>query len=260
MMIRAIFPLLVLLHLTACEKASITQAPVFASQRPCAQDCFAYPLYEGPDRLAEAIGCDYRVPQNECVCRPDLQADADAFLLSCVNRGCSQNALDTNSATSIYDEYCTSAGYLRSTPATVTSGTDESPSTVTVTVTATGGVDTCAFKTDTSTTLSTLPTSSSSTLQSQQTLHTSQTSSSKPSNPEEDPSSPTNPGETPAPTNSGSGSGNSGGSGNSLGTGEIIGIVVGIAGFVATAIGTWFTYKSIMNKKSSRYPPHIEMR
>lgn len=56
MMILAIFPLLVLLRLTASEKASITQAPVFASQRPCAQDCFAYNLYEGPDRLAEGIG------------------------------------------------------------------------------------------------------------------------------------------------------------------------------------------------------------
>ncbi|KAI0490840.1 hypothetical protein F4859DRAFT_459444 [Xylaria cf. heliscus] len=189
MMVHAIFPFLVLLHLAASDKASITQAPVFTSQRPCVRGCFTYGLYEGPDRLAEGIGCDYRFPQNECFCRPDLQADADAFLLSCVNHDCSQNTLDTNSATSIYDEYCTSAGFLRNAPATPTS----------------------------------------------------------------DPSSPTNAGETPssAPTNSTSG-GNSGGSGNSLGTGEIIGIVVGIAGFIATAIGTWFTYKSIMSKKHPR--------
>ncbi|KAI1745839.1 hypothetical protein F4680DRAFT_399331 [Xylaria scruposa] len=198
MMVRAIFSFLLLLHLAASEKASITQAAVFASQRPCAQGCFTYNLYEGPDRLAEGIGCDYKNPQDECFCRPDLQGDADAFLQSCVNRECSQNTLDTNSATSIYDAYCTGAGFLRDTPSTPTS----------------------------------------------------------------DPSSPTGLGETPvpAPTSSTSGGNNNGGGGNSLGTGEIIGIVVGIAGFIATAIGTWFTYKSIMNKKHPSYPPRIEMR
>ncbi|KAI0194145.1 hypothetical protein EV127DRAFT_405771 [Xylaria flabelliformis] len=234
MMIYAILPLLALLHLAASEKASITQAAVFASQRPCAQGCFTYDLYEGPDRLAEGIGCDYKNPQNECFCRPDLQSDADAFLSSCVNRECSQNTLDTNSATSIYDAYCTGAGFLRDTPSTPTSDSSH-----------------------------TLSTSSSSSFQSQTTLHTSQTSSSKSSNSVEDPSSSTGPGETPvpAPTNSTSGgNNNSGGGSNSLGTGEIIGIVVGIAGFIATAIGTWFTYKSIMNKKHPSYPPHIEMR
>ncbi|KAI0866068.1 hypothetical protein F4860DRAFT_509250 [Xylaria cubensis] len=136
-MIYAILSLLALLHLAASEKASITQAAVFASQRPCAQGCFTYDLYEGPDRLAEGIGCDYKNPQNECFCRPDLQSDADAFLSSCVNRECSQNTLDTNSATSIYDAYCTGAGFLRDTPSTPTSGTGDFPSTVTVTVTAT---------------------------------------------------------------------------------------------------------------------------
>ncbi|KAI1754530.1 hypothetical protein F4782DRAFT_528451 [Xylaria castorea] len=128
MMIHAIFPLLALLHLAASETASITQASVFASQRPCAQGCFSYDLGEGPDRLAEGIGCDYRNPPNDCFCRPDLQADADAFLRSCVNRECSQNTQDTNSATSIYDEYCTGAGFLRDTPLMTTSGTGDFPS------------------------------------------------------------------------------------------------------------------------------------
>ncbi|KAI0457940.1 hypothetical protein F5B21DRAFT_462261 [Xylaria acuta] len=196
MLTHAFFPLLVLLRLAASEKASITQAPNFASQRPCAQGCFTYGYYEGPDKLAEGIGCEYHHPENECFCRPDLQTSADAFLQSCVNRECSANSLDTDSATSIYDEYCTGAGFMRNAPMTRTS----------------------------------------------------------------DPSSPTNPSETPvpAPTDSTSGA-NNGGGGSSLGTGEIIGIVVGIAGFVATAIGTWFTYRSIMNKRHLRYPPHIEL-
>ncbi|RYC61012.1 hypothetical protein CHU98_g5198 [Xylaria longipes] len=231
MMIHAIFPLLLLLHLAASETASITQAAVFASQRPCAQGCFTYDLSEGPDRLAQAIGCDYDNPPNECFCRPDLQADADAFLQSCVNRECSQNTLDTNSATSIYDEYCTGAGFLRNTPTMTTSARKFSQNRARLM---------CALKADSSTTLFTPPTPSSSSFQSQDTLHTSQTSPSKASNSVEDPSSPTVDGETPvsAPTNSAAG-GNSGGGGNSLGTGEIIGIVVGVAGFIATAIGTW---------------------
>lgn len=136
-MIAVIFVLLFLLHLVASESATLTLAPAYASQRPCAQGCFAYNIYKGPDRLAEGIGCEYKNPQNECVCRPDLQPDADAFLQECVDNSCSQNSLDTNSAISIYDNYCANAGYLRSTPATLTSGTDDFPSTVTVTVTAT---------------------------------------------------------------------------------------------------------------------------
>lgn len=136
-MIDVIFVLLFLLHLAASESATLTQAPAYASQRPCAQGCFAFNLYKGPDRLAEGIGCDYKNPQNECICRPDLQSDGDAFLQECVDNSCTQNSRDTNSAISIYDQYCADAGFPRSTPATLTSGTDDFPSTVTVTVTAT---------------------------------------------------------------------------------------------------------------------------
>ncbi|KAJ2991724.1 hypothetical protein NUW58_g2414 [Xylaria curta] len=139
MLLQTIVPLLALLHLAASEKASITQLPVYTSQRPCARRCFDFGgAYEGPAKLASIIGCDFYPPMNECFCRPDLQANADAYLLNCVDRACVQNAQDTNSAISIYDEYCTSAGFLRGgVLATTTSGTGDFPSAVTVTVTAT---------------------------------------------------------------------------------------------------------------------------
>ncbi|KAI1187685.1 hypothetical protein F5B17DRAFT_312643 [Nemania serpens] len=232
-MIAVIFVLLFLLHLVASESATLTLAPAYASQRPCAQGCFAYNIYKGPDRLAEGIGCEYKNPQNECVCRPDLQPDADAFLQECVDNSCSQNSLDTNSAISIYDNYCANAGYLRSTPATLTSDSSTS--------------------------------SSSSRFQTQPTPHTTQTTSLTSSNSPsvEDTNSRKGPDETggAAPTNTGtaSGGGSNGGS-NGLDTGSIIGIVVGILGFIATAIGTWFTYKSIMNRRAHPppYQPHVE--
>jgi hypothetical protein len=133
---RAIVTLLALLQLAASETVSLEQAPAFASQRPCAQDCFGT-LNNSPYLLAERIGCSDTNFGNDCFCRPDLQGNGDAYLQSCVNRDCSQNTLDTNSAISIYNAYCTGAGYLRTTPATTTSGTGHPPSTVTVTVTAT---------------------------------------------------------------------------------------------------------------------------
>lgn len=129
--------LLLLLRLAVSEPATITNAPVYSSQRPCAQDCFVYGYYTGPDKLASAIGCEYHNPQNECFCRLDLQPNAEAYLRSCVDDGCNLNTLDTNSALSIYDAYCTGAGYIRKTPTTTTAGTDAICSTVTATVTAT---------------------------------------------------------------------------------------------------------------------------
>ncbi|KAI0401215.1 hypothetical protein F4802DRAFT_440887 [Xylaria palmicola] len=205
----------------ASETAGITQAPAWQSQRPCAQKCFYGGVYAGPDRLAEAIGCENDPSENECICRPDLQASADAFLQSCVYSTCTRNTLDTNSAVSIYDSYCTEAGFNRETPSTTTP--------------------------DSSTTLS------SSRSQSQQTSYTaSQTSSLGSSNSVEDSSSQTSSDQTrvSAPTDSSSNGSTSRG-GDKLGTGEVVGIVVGVLGFIATAIGTWFTYKAIASKKTA---------
>ena len=51
---------------------TITNDPAYASLRPCAQSCYTM-VWDGPDRLASAIGCEYTANiQNECVCRADL--------------------------------------------------------------------------------------------------------------------------------------------------------------------------------------------
>ncbi|KAI3322052.1 hypothetical protein HD806DRAFT_500865 [Xylariaceae sp. AK1471] len=212
-MIHVIFTFLGLLHLAASEIVSLEQAPAFNSQRPCAQNCFG-DGDSGPWILADGIGCPISNIPNECFCRLDRQPTADAFLQSCVNNKCAQNTIDISSAVSIYDAYCTGAGFLRTTPATTTSVSSIS--------------------------------SSSSMSQPQPASPTSQISSSIFSNSVEDSSSQTGPSETqaPAPTNS-SPSGSNGGGGNGLGTGDIVGIVIGILGFIATAIGAWFAYKAI---------------
>ena len=137
MLISGIFTFLALLHLAVSQSATLTEAPDYSKQLPCAKDCFYIGAFAGPDRLANNIGCDSRDIQNECLCRPDLQTRADAFLKSCVNSLCSRNTFDIGRAVSIYNAYCTNAGFQRATPATTTSGTDEPPSTVTVTMIAT---------------------------------------------------------------------------------------------------------------------------
>ncbi|KAI0191878.1 hypothetical protein F4808DRAFT_465258 [Astrocystis sublimbata] len=263
-MLGVVLTLSLLLHLAACESASITQGVAYASQRPCAQDCFAWDLYKGPDRLADKLGCDYHNPQNECICRLDLQADGHAFIQSCVNQECAQNTLDTNSAVSIYDAYCTGAGYVQKTPATTTAapGTGVFPSTVTVTATATVTATVKAEVQATATVTATRTVKVSSAqrrmmsplhvvFQSLRDLKMRGRDSGSQNGPEES--------EAPTPTDSGSGvssggksGGGGGGGSNGLDTAGIIGVVVGILGFVATAIGTYFSYKAIKKSRSAK--------
>ncbi|KAI8635511.1 hypothetical protein F5Y19DRAFT_408078 [Xylariaceae sp. FL1651] len=219
-----IFTLLILFHLAASELASITQSPVYASQRPCAQYCFAG-FGNGPDILAEGLGCDTKNPQNECICRPDRQSAGDAYLSDCVGNNCSENTIDINSAVSIYDAYCTGAGFLRSTPTTPTSDSSTSLASST---------------TQSQQTSPTIPASPIS-----PTSHTSSLVSS--SSVEDSSSQPGSSGtQAPAPTSSPSGDSSSGGGGNGLGTADIIGIVIGVTSVVIAAIAAWIgwiTYK-----------------
>jgi hypothetical protein len=103
--------------------------------RPCAQECFYGGAFVGPDRVAMNMGCDHDPIRNECFCRSDLQVNADSFLKSCVNSLCKSNTLDTNSALSIYDAYCKTAGFSRDAITATTAGTLDSPATATVTQT-----------------------------------------------------------------------------------------------------------------------------
>lgn len=45
------------------------------------------------------------------------------------------------------------------------------------------------------------------------------------------------------------------GGGSQLKVGEIVGIVVGILGFIATAVGSWFSYKTLKQRKRLANPP-----
>jgi hypothetical protein len=130
----------ILFPLTFSATVSLTDQSDYASQRPCAQDCFyeGFTANGGPDLLAEGIGCEPKLITNDCFCRADLQAEADSVIRHCVNSRCASNTLDTNSAVSIYDAYCTSAGFNRAASATTTdAGMPNSPATVTVTAVTT---------------------------------------------------------------------------------------------------------------------------
>ncbi|KAI0393016.1 hypothetical protein F5Y17DRAFT_434280 [Xylariaceae sp. FL0594] len=220
--------LLILLRPAASDPATITNAAVYSSQRPCAQDCFVYGFYTGPDKLASAIGCEYRNPQNECFCRGDLQPKADAYLRNCVDRGCNQNTLDTDSALSIYDAYCTGAGYLRTTPATTATTAAGPSSTLLVSQSSTSPPQS-------STSPNPIEPSSNAGKGSNVPVDSSQTQSSAPTD--------------TASAGSGHGSGSGSGNSNALGTSDIIGIVVGILGLIVAVIGVYFSWKAIQKKR-----------
>lgn len=121
---------------------SIGNVPAYTSQRACAQSCFGDNVNGAAWVIAEHVDCTYDDPRaisNECICRIDIQPSADAWLSQCVNTQCSQNTVDIISAVSIYNAYCTDAGFGSTSSgaqATTTQpGTNYFP-TATVTVTA----------------------------------------------------------------------------------------------------------------------------
>jgi len=116
---------------------SITAQPLFASQKPCAQQCF-FPNYLAcpVDAVASAIGCQYGTncppdvqtinyeAANDCYCRLDLQPIASRYLSSCVLQKCTvgDSSIDMSSALSLYDTYCWAKGFV---PATTTTSAGE---------------------------------------------------------------------------------------------------------------------------------------
>lgn len=104
-----------LAHTIFAATVTLTNLPAYQSQRSCATRCFysGFSSGGGPDRLANLLDCDVDPIENDCFCRADLQDDADALLQSCVYDACSKNTIDVTSAVSIYDSYCTAAGFNR---------------------------------------------------------------------------------------------------------------------------------------------------
>lgn len=120
----AIFPILALAHSILAATVTLTNLPAYQSQRSCAIQCFyiGFSSGGGPDRIADNLDCPVDPIENDCFCRADLQDDADAFIQSCVYDYCSKNTIDVSSAVSIYDSYCTAAGYNRAVETTAAQG------------------------------------------------------------------------------------------------------------------------------------------
>lgn len=120
--------LLLLFGLANAQILSIDQIPAYKSQRQCAIDCFNGDGYFKPGyNIATDLSCTpYNAPGDACVCRSDLQTSAINALSSCVLGQCRAGAdLDVSSATQIYKDYCTSAGYTQraaNVPAKTTGG------------------------------------------------------------------------------------------------------------------------------------------
>ncbi|KAF4294730.1 hypothetical protein KXW91_001313 [Aspergillus fumigatus] len=163
--------------------------------------------------LADRIGCEVDPIGNECICRLDLQQTADSFLRRCVSDNCGSHAFDVSSAVSIYAEYCTSNGYTRATSTTQTTGTTSSgtpiaSAAVTVNVMHGAGVWGTTSAAGGPWTNATAATSTSEKASDWTTESTRQ-----------------------------EGDKTVEGDGSKLKVGEIVGIVVGILGLIATALG-----------------------
>lgn len=126
-----------LIRPSASATVTLDELPAYQSQRSCAKYCF-FIVSSGqgpPNEVARHLSCAVDPIENDCFCRPDLQAQAESYVRSCVGSACIRNALDISSAVQVYNGYCTSAGFERAevTASTPTSGMQYSPVTVTVT-------------------------------------------------------------------------------------------------------------------------------
>ncbi|KAF4160235.1 hypothetical protein CNMCM8927_002717 [Aspergillus lentulus] len=236
--------------------ATLTESTAYASQRPCAKSCFYWgsSTQGGADFLAERIGCEVDPILNECICRSDLQQTADSFLRKCVSDNCGANAIDVSSAVGIYDDYCTSNGYTRATSTAQTTRTTSSDGAGVWGSTSAASSPWTTVKTRLTVVDAIVSTSQASTATSTSEKGSDRTTeSTKQSVP-----SVTQTSTSTIPTTS-SGTGEEDktgqGSGSQLKVGEIVGIVVGILGFIATAAGSWFSYKTLKQRKRLANPP-----
>ncbi|KAF4237033.1 hypothetical protein CNMCM6457_001643 [Aspergillus fumigatiaffinis] len=236
--------------------ATLTESTAYASQRPCAKRCFYWGASSqgGADFLADRIGCEVDPIENECICRSDLQQTADSFLRKCVSDKCGENAIDVSSAVEIYDDYCTSNGYTRATSTAQTTRTTSSDGAGIWGTTSTAGRPWATVRTRLTVVDALVSTSQASTATSTSEKASDRTTEST----RQSVPSATQTSTTTSPTTySGTGEGDQTGQGDGskLKVGEIVGIVVGILGFIATAVGSWFSYKTLKQRKRLANPP-----
>jgi hypothetical protein len=100
---------LLLLRTVSSQTVSIQYVSAYTSQRDCAFACQGINP-DDADVIAESISCDTEPLENSCFCRSDLQAKAENHISTCVQSMCGDTE-DATSAVSIYEAYCTSAGF-----------------------------------------------------------------------------------------------------------------------------------------------------
>jgi hypothetical protein len=120
--------LLILVGIATAQILSIDQVQGYKGLRECALNCYNGYGFDKPGyNIASELSCQpYNSPGDACFCRTDLQNVAVDGLSSCVAGSCRAGAdLDISSATQIYKDYCTSAGYTQkaaNVPAKTTGG------------------------------------------------------------------------------------------------------------------------------------------
>lgn len=82
--------------------------PQFLQQKQCVKGCIND---SSPKGLIGGIGCSFPY-NNDCMCRADQASPASLVLTSCVSSQCGASAtIDISRAVSVYDAYCSGAGY-----------------------------------------------------------------------------------------------------------------------------------------------------
>jgi len=107
-----LFASILFLGIGFCQTVSIQYVSAYYSQRQCAWSCQAIYADYPPVHVAQDLSCESYPIQNSCFCRADLQSEAENYIRTCVEKRCG-NTLDANDAVSIYDAYCTSAGFVK---------------------------------------------------------------------------------------------------------------------------------------------------
>lgn len=186
-----------------------TTYSTYKSFRACLKKIFAPYESFGLTVPGELVGCI----TNECLCQPQVIASNYPMLYSTASRACG-NTNDATSATQILDGYCSDAGYTaREGEIAKTTGAETKPKATLAVTTATEEVTKTlaggAVVTETAVVVT------------------------------EGEAAPASGGNTSGASNNDKN--------NDLSVGSIVGIVVGVLGFIATSVGVYFGYKQYRN-------------
>jgi hypothetical protein len=94
---------------TNAATVSLASDSDMEAQRDCVKGCAMSRPPDGGTNLPRALQCGMTPVYNDCLCRADLTAEANKHMTSCVNKWCSGNTADIESAVSLYGSYCLAA-------------------------------------------------------------------------------------------------------------------------------------------------------